>query len=148
MTIDPFTFSLKLFRSFIQKILLQDPALVVWTKPYFHGKYFFYYSCRLTRKKFVKIKFIEDTLFGILLKLSNKNFPEQLVMAASKYCFLRLRNKQYKQKEIHNHSKNIWDKPWFLFEITHYGKSSIFFQEIFTSTDKNFISGGGLNVRQ
>ena len=34
-------------------------------------------------------------------------------------------------------------------EIAHYGKSSIFvFQDIFTSTDKIFILGGGLCTRQ
>ena len=36
-----------------------------------------------------------------------------------------------------------------LYEITHYGVSSIsIFQEIFASTDKTFVSGGGLSNRQ
>ena len=49
----------------------------------------------------------------------------------------------------YNHSLNIWDKLCFLCEIAHHGKSSVsVFQEIFTSTDKVFISGGGPSTRQ
>ena len=36
----------------------------------------------------------------------------------------------------------------FSFETAHYGKSSTsFFQNIFTSTDKGFISGAGLTTK-
>ena len=36
----------------------------------------------------------------------------------------------------------------FSFEIAHYGKNSTsFFQNIFTSTDKGFISGAGLTTK-
>ena len=48
-----------------------------------------------------------------------------------------------------NHSQNISDKLSFSCEIAHYEKSQIsIFQEIFASTDKTFISGGGLSTRQ
>ena len=49
----------------------------------------------------------------------------------------------------YNHSQNIWYKLYISCEITHYRRSSItVFQEIFGSTDKNFILGGGINTRQ
>ena len=45
------------------------------------------------------------------------------------------------------HSQNIWDKLQFSCEIVLYGKSPIsIFQQIFTSTDKIFIFGGGLSI--
>ena len=48
-----------------------------------------------------------------------------------------------------NHSQNIHEKLWFSCEIAHYEKLSIsVFQEIFTSADNIFISGGGLSTRQ
>ena len=44
----------------------------------------------------------------------------------------------------HDHLQNIWEKLWFSCEIAHYRKSSIsVFREIFVSTDKILISGGG-----
>ena len=43
----------------------------------------------------------------------------------------------------YNCSQNICEKRYFSYEIAHYRKSSVsVFQEIFTSTDKIFISGG------
>ena len=48
---------------------------------------------------------------------------------------------------IYNHSQNILDKNLFSCEIEHYGKF-LFFQEIFGSIDKIFISGGGLSTGQ
>ena len=51
--------------------------------------------------------------------------------------------------ETYNHSQNIWDKLYFSLEIAHYGKNSVsIFQKILASTDKNIVSGGGLNTRQ
>ena len=48
-----------------------------------------------------------------------------------------------------NYSQNIWERLLFSCEIAHYGKSSIsVFQENFTSTEKMFISRGGLSTRQ
>ena len=42
-----------------------------------------------------------------------------------------------------NHSKNIGEKFYFLSKIEDYGKSSTsVFEEVFTSTDKIFISKG------
>ena len=66
-----------------------------------------------------------------------KDYTQVIKMTSS---YIRL--KPYKL------SQNIWGKLYFFCEVAHYGKSSIsIFQDFFASTNKIFISGGGLSTK-
>ena len=59
--------------------------------------------------------------------------PKELFITYLTRCLVVL-------KSCYNHSKNIWDKLWFLCEIAPCGNSLIFvFQEFLASIEKNFI---------
>ena len=66
--------------------------------------------------------------------------------------FFRGGNSRGKSSDLHIHSQNIWDKLIFMWISAAREKFDFcfffFFQEIFVSTDKIFISGGGLSTRQ
>ena len=82
-------------------------------------------------------------------KQLKRNFDGWDQLFSKKVFPVENRKNKYQSFNRNNRSQNIRDKLKFLCGILHYGKSSIsVLQEIFSSTDKIFISGGGLRTRQ
>ena len=78
--------------------------------------------------------------------LGSTKIPKRIICRITEHPF---NFQKILKVSTYNHSENISDKPQFPCEIAHYRKSSVsVFQKIFNSTDKIFISGGGLSTRQ